>query len=104
MILAGRRLNDGMGKYIVAQLVKGMLNKSIQVNGAKVLILGLTFKENCPDIRNTKIVDIISELKGYNINVDITDPWCSAEEVEHEHGLSLIEILRKIIMTQLLLR
>jgi len=91
MILAGRRLNDGMGKYIVAELVKGMLNKRIQVNGAKVLVLGLTFKENCPDIRNTKIVDIISELKGYNINVDITDPWCSAEEVEHEYGLSLIE-------------
>ena len=91
MILAGRRLNDGMGKYIVAELVKGMLNKRIQVNGAKVLVLGLTFKENCPDIRNTKIVDIISELKGYNINVDITDPWCSVEEVEHEYGLSLIE-------------
>lgn len=91
MILAGRRLNDGMSKYIVAELVKGMLNKRIQVNGAKVLVLGLTFKENCPDIRNTKIVDIISELKGYNINVDITDPWCSVEEVEHEYGLSLIE-------------
>ena len=91
MILAGRRLNDGMAKYIVAELVKGMLNKRIQVNGAKVLVLGLTFKENCPDIRNTKIVDIISELKGYNINVDITDPWCSVEEVEHEYGLSLIE-------------
>jgi UDP-N-acetyl-D-galactosamine dehydrogenase len=91
MILAGRRLNDGMGKYIVAQLVKGMLNKRIQVNGAKVLILGLTFKEDCPDIRNTKVVDIISELKEYNINVDINDPWCSAEEVEHEYNLSLIE-------------
>lgn len=91
MILAGRRLNDGMGKYIVAQLVKGMLNKRIQVNGAKVLILGLTFKENCPDIRNTKVVDIISELKEYNINVDVNDPWCSADEVEHEYNLSLIE-------------
>ena len=91
MILAGRRLNDGMGQYVVSQLVKSMLKKRIQVEGSNVLIMGLTFKENCPDIRNTKIVDIISELKEYNINVDITDPWCSAEEVEHEYGLSLIE-------------
>jgi len=93
MILAGRRLNDGMGQYVVSQLVKSMLKKRIQVEGSNVLIMGLTFKENCPDIRNTKIVDIISELKEYNINVDITDPWCSAEEVEHEYGLSLIEKL-----------
>ena len=91
MILAGRRLNDGMGQYVVSQLVKSMLKKRIQVEGSNVLIMGLTFKENCPDIRNTKIVDIINELKEYNINVDITDPWCSAEEVEHEYGLSLIE-------------
>ena len=90
MILAGRRLNDGMGRYVVAQLVKTMLNKSIQVNGAKVLVLGLTFKEKCPDIRNTKVVDIVSELKEYNIDVDISDPWCSAEEVKHEYGLTLI--------------
>jgi len=80
-----------MGQYVVSQLVKSMLKKRIQVEGSNVLIMGLTFKENCPDIRNTKIVDIISELKEYNINVDITDPWCSAEEVEHEYGLSLIE-------------
>ena len=91
MILAGRRLNDGMGQYVVSQLVKGMLKKRIQVEGSKVLIMGLTFKENCPDIRNTKIIDIVSELKEYNIDVDITDPWCSAEVVEHEYGLSLIE-------------
>jgi UDP-N-acetyl-D-galactosamine dehydrogenase len=91
MILAGRRLNDGMGQYVVSQLVKSMLKKRVQVEGSNVLIMGLTFKENCPDIRNTKIVDIISELKEYNISVDITDPWCSAEEVEHEYGLSLIE-------------
>jgi len=93
MILAGRRLNDGMGQYVVSQLVKSMLKKRIQVEGSNVLIMGLTFKENCPDIRNTKIVDIISELKEYNINVDTTDPWCSAEEVEHEYGLSLVEKL-----------
>ncbi len=91
MILAGRRLNDGMGVYVVSQLVKHMLHKRIQVEGANVLIMGLTFKENCPDLRNTKIVDIVSELKEYNINVDITDPWCSSEEAEREYNLSLTE-------------
>lgn len=89
MILAGRRLNDGMGSYVVAQLVKNMLKNRIQVEGANVLVMGLTFKENCPDLRNTKVVDIVSELKEYNINVDITDPWCSSEQAEHEYGLSL---------------
>ncbi len=91
MILAGRRLNDGMGAYVVSQLVKNMLHKRIQVEDANVLIMGLTFKENCPDLRNTKIVDIISELKEYNINVDVTDPWCSSKEAEHEYNLSLTE-------------
>ncbi len=89
MILAGRRLNDGMGAYVVSQLVKNMLHKRIQVEGANVLVMGLTFKENCPDLRNTKIVDVVSELKEYNMNVDITDPWCSSEQAEHEYGLSL---------------
>ncbi|UUO23067.1 Vi polysaccharide biosynthesis UDP-N-acetylglucosamine C-6 dehydrogenase TviB [Colwellia sp. M166] len=91
MILAGRRLNDGMGAYVVSQLVKHMLHKRIQVEGSNVLIMGLTFKENCPDLRNTKIVDIVSELKEYNINVDITDPWCSSEQAEHEYNLSLTD-------------
>ncbi|MEH6595075.1 MAG: Vi polysaccharide biosynthesis UDP-N-acetylglucosamine C-6 dehydrogenase TviB [Colwellia polaris] len=91
MILAGRRLNDGMGAYVVSQLVKNMLHKRIQVEGANVLIMGLTFKENCPDLRNTKIVDIVSELKEYNINVDITDPWCSSEQAEHEYNLTLTD-------------
>jgi len=89
MILAGRRLNDGMGAYVVSQLVKNMLKNRIQVEGANVLVMGLTFKENCPDLRNTKVVDIVSELKEYNINVDITDPWCANEEAEREYGLSL---------------
>lgn len=89
MILAGRRLNDGMGQYVVSQLVKKMLKKRIHVEGANVLVMGLTFKENCPDLRNTKVVDIVSELKEYNINVDIVDPWCSEEEAQHEYGLSL---------------
>ena len=71
MILAGRRLNDGMGKYVVSELVKKMLKQRIHVEGANVLVMGLTFKENCPDLRNTKVVDIIAELKEYNINVDI---------------------------------
>ncbi|MBS9905808.1 Vi polysaccharide biosynthesis UDP-N-acetylglucosamine C-6 dehydrogenase TviB [Vibrio alginolyticus] len=91
MILAGRRLNDGMGQYVVSQLVKKMLKKRIHVEGANVLVMGLTFKENCPDLRNTKVVDIISELKEYNINVDVMDPWCSNDEAQHEYGLALCE-------------
>ncbi|CAK3666536.1 Vi polysaccharide biosynthesis UDP-N-acetylglucosamine C-6 dehydrogenase TviB [Vibrio crassostreae] len=91
MILAGRRLNDGMGQYVVSQLVKKMLKKRIHVEGANVLLMGLTFKENCPDLRNTKVVDIVSELKEYNINVDIMDPWCSSEEAQHEYDLTLCE-------------
>jgi len=91
MILAGRRVNDGMGEYVVSQLVKKMLKQRIHVEGANVLILGLTFKENCPDLRNTKVVDIVQELSEYNIDVDITDPWCSSEEAQHEYGLVLTE-------------
>ena len=75
MILAGRRINDNMGKYVATELIKSMLDKGININGANVLILGLTFKENCPDIRNTKVVDIIAELKQYHLNVDVYDPW-----------------------------
>jgi UDP-N-acetyl-D-galactosamine dehydrogenase len=90
MILAGRRLNDGMGQYVVSQLVKTMLKNRIHVDGANVLVMGLTFKENCPDLRNTKVVDIVSELKEYNINVDIMDPWCSCTEAEHEYQIKLI--------------
>ncbi|WP_317629837.1 Vi polysaccharide biosynthesis UDP-N-acetylglucosamine C-6 dehydrogenase TviB [Shewanella glacialipiscicola] len=91
MILAGRRLNDGMGQYVVSQLVKKMLKKRIHVEGANVLVMGLTFKENCPDLRNTKVVDIVRELKEYNINVDIVDPWCESREAEHEYGLSVCQ-------------
>ena len=89
MILAGRRLNDGMAEYTVSQLVKMMLKKRIHVDSANVLVMGLTFKENCPDLRNTKVVDIVNELFEYNINVDIMDPWCSEEEAQKEYGLSL---------------
>jgi UDP-N-acetyl-D-galactosamine dehydrogenase len=93
IILAGRRINDGMSQYVTSQLVKEMLKKRIHVEGANVLVMGLTFKENCPDLRNTKVIDIISELKSYNINVDVTDPWCSSAEAEEEYGLSLVEPL-----------
>lgn len=93
IILAGRRLNDGMGAYVVTQLVKAMLKKRIQVEDAKVLILGLSFKENCPDIRNTCIIDIVNELKEYHIDADIYDPWIDAAEAEHEYGISPISNL-----------
>jgi UDP-N-acetyl-D-galactosamine dehydrogenase len=93
MILAGRRLNDGMGSYVVSQLIKQMVKKRIHVDGAKVLVLGLTFKENCPDLRNTRVVDIIRELEDYNISVDVFDPWCSADEAKHEYDIDLISEL-----------
>ncbi|MGM8935037.1 Vi polysaccharide biosynthesis UDP-N-acetylglucosamine C-6 dehydrogenase TviB [Pseudomonas neustonica] len=88
IILAGRRLNDSMGAYVVSQLVKAMLKKRIHVEGARVLIMGLTFKENCPDLRNTKIIDVVRELGEYNIEVDVYDPWVSAEEAKREYGLN----------------
>ncbi|WP_343597253.1 Vi polysaccharide biosynthesis UDP-N-acetylglucosamine C-6 dehydrogenase TviB [Acinetobacter sp.] len=94
IILAGRRLNDGMGAYVVTQLVKTMVKKRIQVEGAKVLVLGLSFKENCPDIRNTRIIDIIQELQEYHIEVDVHDPWVDAAEVQHEYGLELTTELK----------
>ena len=89
MILAGRRLNDNMGAYVVSQLVKQMVKNGIEVVGARVLIMGLTFKENCPDLRNTRIVDIVSGLEDYNIVPDIIDPWCSSEEAMTEFNLEV---------------
>jgi UDP-N-acetyl-D-galactosamine dehydrogenase len=91
IILAGRRLNDSMGAYVVSQLVKAMLKQRIHVDGARVLIMGLAFKENCPDLRNTRIVDIVRELSEYNIAVDVYDPWVSAGEAEHEYGIKPID-------------
>ena len=90
IILAGRRLNDGMGAYVVSQLVKAMLRRRIHVDGARVLIMGLTFKENCPDLRNTRIVDIVQELAEYNIAVDIFDPWVNSDEAKLEYGITPI--------------
>lgn len=88
IILAGRRLNDSMGEYVAAQVVKLMIKKGVVVNGAKLLMLGITFKENCPDVRNTKIVDVISSLEDYGIQVHIYDPWANPDEVKHEYGLT----------------
>ena len=93
IILAGRRLNDGMGAYVMTQLVKAMIKKKIQVEGAKVLVLGLSFKENCPDIRNTKIIDIVHELQDYHIQADVYDPWVNVSDAEHEYGITPVEAL-----------
>ncbi len=93
IILAGRRLNDSMGGYVVSQLVKAMTKKRIQVQGSRVLVMGLAFKENCPDLRNTRIVDIVKELGEYNIEVDVYDPWVSAEEAVHEYGITPVPAL-----------
>lgn len=87
IILAGRRLNDSMGAYVASQLVKAMLKKRLQVDGARVLVMGLAFKENCPDLRNTKVIDVIRELSEYNVQVDVYDPWVNGEEAEHEYGI-----------------
>ncbi len=89
IILAGRRMNDGMGEYVASQVVKLMLKKGIQVLGSHILILGITFKENCPDVRNTKVVDIIRALREYNVNVTIYDPWANPGAVKREYGLDI---------------
>jgi UDP-N-acetyl-D-galactosamine dehydrogenase len=91
IILAGRRMNDGMGAYVAKEVVKLMIQKGIAIKDARVLMLGVTFKENCPDVRNTKIVDVVAALKDYGLNVDIYDPWASSEEVQHEYNFTLIE-------------
>ncbi|TCO80346.1 UDP-N-acetyl-D-galactosamine dehydrogenase [Plasticicumulans lactativorans] len=87
VILAGRRINDGMGVHVAEQVVKLMLKKRMHVVGARILIMGLAFKENCPDLRNTRVVDIIQELKTYSAHVDVYDPWVSVAEAEHEYGI-----------------
>tara|TARA_Y100001958_G_C21248715_1_gene581913 strand:- start:34772 stop:36055 length:1284 start_codon:yes stop_codon:yes gene_type:complete len=88
IILAGRRLNDGMGEYVASEVVKCMIKKDININGSNTLILGITFKENCPDVRNTKAVDIVNNLKSYGTNITIYDPWANEEEVMQEYGLT----------------
>jgi UDP-N-acetyl-D-galactosamine dehydrogenase len=90
MILAGRRINDDMSKYVASRVIKKMLTKRIQPLDARALILGLTFKENCPDVRNTKVVEIVSELTSYGSRVDVWDPWVDAAEAKAEYGIDLI--------------
>jgi len=93
IILAGRRLNDSMGKYIASEVIKLMINKDVRIKNAEILVLGFTFKENCPDIRNTKVVDIIKALKEYNTNITIYDPLAKVDEVEHEYRLTSLDVL-----------
>ena len=89
VILAGRRINDGMGQYTATQLVKAVSRKKIHIDEARVLVLGFTFKGDCPDVRNTKIIDMVKELESFNMNVDVFDPWAEVEAVQHEYGLKL---------------
>ena len=91
VILAGRRLNDDMGRYLTEQLVKLMMERKIQVSGSKVLVMGLAFKENCPDLRNSRVIDVITELRKYNVLVDVHDPWVNDENAAAEYGIELVE-------------
>ena len=92
IILAGRRINDGMGAFVAGQMVKAMLRRRLPVDGARVLILGLAFKENCPDLRNTRVVDVIAELRDYGVSVDVHDPWVDPEEARAEYGLDPVTV------------
>lgn len=96
IILAGRRLNDSMGEYVASQVIKTMIKKGINVNGAEVLMLGVTFKENCPDVRNTKIVDVIAALEDYGVKVTTYDPWANPAEVKHEYGIESLTTLPEL--------
>lgn len=96
IILAGRRMNDAMGEYVASETVKHMLKKGIQVLHSDVLILGFTFKENCPDVRNTKVIDIYNTLKDYNVNVVVYDPWANAAVAKHEYGVDVVNVLPNV--------
>ena len=91
IILAGRRLNDSMGPYVAQETIKLMIKKGMKIHSSNVLVLGITFKEDCPDIRNSRAIDIIEELKSYSVNVDVYDPWASKDEVKHEYGIDLLK-------------
>lgn len=95
IILAGRRMNDGMGAYVADQTIKLMLKKGIQVLGSKIIIMGFTFKENCPDVRNTRVIDIYHALQEYNANITVYDPWASPEKVKREYGIDIVNELPK---------
>jgi UDP-N-acetyl-D-galactosamine dehydrogenase len=90
IILAGRRLNDSMGKYVATEVIKLMMRKDLKVIDSKVLILGFTFKEDCPDVRNTRVIDIYNELRSFDMEVDVYDPWASPAEVKHEYGIDIV--------------
>ena len=91
IVLAGRRINDGMGVYIASRLIRQMIENDITIKGARVLVMGLTFKENCPDLRNTRVVDVIAELESFHINVDVYDPWIDPKIAEHEYQITVVE-------------
>jgi UDP-N-acetyl-D-galactosamine dehydrogenase len=95
MILAGRRINDNMGNYVAQQIALLMIQNKIQVKGSRILVMGLTFKENCPDVRNTKIVDVVKELEKYGARVDVCDPWADPDEAEHEYGLRPVKKVKE---------
>ena len=95
IILAGRRMNDSMGQYVASEVVKTMIQQDIKVKNAEILVLGITFKENCPDVRNTRAVDVIAALQEYEANITIFDPWANVEEVAHEYGLTSVTTLPK---------
>ncbi len=103
IILAGRRLNDGMGKYIGTELIRHLVQREQKVKGAKVLVLGITFKENCPDVRNTRVVDVIGTLTYFGMDVTIYDPWADEKEVAHEYGLSITKNLPETSFDAILL-
>ena len=96
IILAGRKMNDSMGSYVAQETVKMMIQKGARIKGSNVLVLGITFKENCPDIRNSRVIDIIEEFETYNTNVDVFDPWASKEEVRHEYDFDLLDDVSKL--------
>lgn len=103
MILAGRRLNDHMGQYIATIVIKKMVKKGIDIANSRILVMGLTFKENCPDLRNTKVVDIVAEFKEYGIAVDIYDPWANGAEAYHEYGIELVDSLNEGVYSGIVL-
>ena len=96
VILAGRRINDGMGKYVATEVIKLMIKKEHKIANANVLMLGITFKENCPDIRNSHAVDVVRGLDEFGCKVDIYDPWAEPEEIRHEYGFASIKDIKKI--------
>ena len=95
IILAGRRMNDGMGSYVAGQTIKLMLKKGIQVLGSKIIIMGFTFKENCPDVRNTRVIDIYRALLEYNVSITVFDPWANPEVVMRQYGIDIVSQLPK---------